>query len=47
MQYVYRFCTICQKETMCQVHNDGYVRCLNHDPVEPSKETRQEEKDER
>lgn len=38
MQYVARFCSACQRDTMCQVHNNGYVRCLTHEPLEPTTE---------
>ena len=38
MQYVTRFCSVCQSNVMVQVHNGGYVRCLAHEPLEPTAE---------
>lgn len=38
MQFVIRFCTVCQKDTMVQVLNNGDVYCLEHEPYEPSKQ---------
>ena len=32
MQFVIRFCSVCQKDTMCQVYNNGNIRCLEHEP---------------
>jgi len=40
MQYVIRFCSVCQRDTLVQVHNNGFVRCLTHEPIELTTEQR-------